>query len=312
MNKPVLAVLAAGIGSRYGGLKQIDSIGPNGEIIIDYSIYDAIRAGFEKVAFIITHEIEEDFREKIGNRLRNKVEVMYAYQEISNLPAGYAVPEGRVKPWGTAQALLALKPLLATEPFAVINADDYYGPAAFKTIYQFLHECDPELSHWGMVGYLLENTLTTYGGVTRGICRVDSDGFLADIVEQRGVVRHGGGAKCSNDGGLSWEELPAGTLASMNLWGFTPRLLDCCERDFSLFLAENLNKDPLKCEYLLPTEVGKLIKSGKARVKVMRSTDVWHGITYQDDKPGVSAALRKMHQEGLYPPLSNSQPSAFS
>ena len=299
MEKPVLVVLAAGMGSRYGGLKQIEPIGPNGEIIIDYSVYDAIQAGFEKIIFIIKKEIEDDFKQAIGNRLQSKIKVEYVFQELSQLPKGYSIPQDRVKPWGTAQAVLAVKPVVKG-PFAVINADDYYGASAFKTIYQFLSELNED-TLYGMVGYRAENTVTENGTVTRGVCQADDASYLTDIVERMNIEKSGGGARYTEDEGKTWVELPQGTLVSMNFWGFTPSFLEACEKNFPAFLDENLADNPMKCEYLLPSEVDKLIKSGKARVNVMQSSDIWHGITYKEDKADVAEALKALHQQGKYP-----------
>ena len=307
MKDPVLIVLAAGVGSRYGGLKQIDPIGTHGELIIDYSIYDALKAGFNKVIFIITREIEADFRERIGDRITKYIEVIYSYQELSALPKGYSVPENRVKPWGTMHALLSAKEILdeLDRPFAVINGDDYYGPKAYKELYDFLknfREPGPDgKQHYAMAGYRIENTVTDAGSVARGICEAGDDGCLTAIAERLNVEKTAEGARFTEDGGQSWVPLPRGTLVSMNCWGFEPGLLTLAERDFASFLDRNLPVNPLSCEYLLPTYVGRLIRDGEADVKVMESSDVWHGITYLEDKPGVVAAIAEKHERGLYP-----------
>jgi hypothetical protein len=304
MNNPVMVILAAGIGSRYGGLKQIDPVGPHGELIIDYSIYDSVKAGFKKVVFVIKREIEQDFREIIGDRISKHVEIAYAYQELGALPEGYSPPENRVKPWGTMHALLSAKEIL-DGPFAAINADDYYGPEAYKSLYGFLKDFASSggdgKQHYAMVGYRIENTVTEAGSVARGVCKAGADGYLKDVVERTKVEKTDESARFSEDGGLSWTALPKGTLVSMNFWGFQPGLLALAERDFAAFLDKNLPVDPLKCEYLLPVYVGQLIKNGEADVKVLESGDVWHGITYREDRQGVMAAMEEKHKSGLYP-----------
>lgn len=302
MEKPVLVVMAAGMGSRYGGLKQIDPVGPNGEVIIDYSIFDAKQAGFEKVVFIIKHEIEKDFKEAIGNRMEKNIQVEYAFQQLEQLPAGYTVPEGREKPWGTTHAVLAAKQVVKG-PFAVINADDYYGPEAFKTIYNFLSTPKENNGkhHYCMVGYQIENTVTDHGTVARGVCVADENGYLTHIVERLKIEKTATGARFTEDDGKTWTDLPAGTLVSMNFWGFDETILTASERDFSAFLDANLPVNPMKCEYLLPYQVDTMVKSGEADVKVLQSTDVWYGVTYKEDKPGVVAAIAAKHTEGLYP-----------
>lgn len=302
MKKPVLVVLAAGMGSRYGGLKQMDPVGPSGEVIIDYSVYDAKRAGFEKVVFIIKREIEEDFKNIIGSRMEKNIEVDYAFQELNNIPEGYSVPEGRVKPWGTTHAVLSTKGVV-DGPFCVINADDYYGPEAYKTIYNFLTEEKPAdgKDHFAMVGYQIENTVTDKGSVARGVCEADASGYLTDIVERTQIEKTEEGARFTEDDGASWTDLPKGTLVSMNFWGLNEDFMGAAEEGFPAFLDENLPKNPMKCEYLLPGTVDTMIKSGKADVKVLSSTDRWYGVTYKEDKPGVMQALAKMHEDGLYP-----------
>ena len=302
MEKPVLVIMAAGMGSRYGGLKQMDPVGPNGEVIIDYSLYDAAKAGFEKVVFIIKREIEKDFKEIIGARVSQYIQVEYAFQELTQLPEGYAVPEGRVKPWGTTHALLAVKGIV-NGPFAVINADDYYGPSAFKTVYDFLSAAEGEegKEHFAMVGYHIENTVTDKGSVARGVCVANSEGYLEAIVERTKVEQTAQGARFTEDDGQTWADLPKGTLVSMNLWGFTAGFLREAEASFPAFLEENLPKNPQKCEFLLPSAVDIFIKAGKADVRVLSSADRWYGVTYQEDKPGVVSALAEKHAAGLYP-----------
>lgn len=302
MDKPVLVVLAAGMGSRYGGLKQIDPVGPDGEVIIDYSIYDAVKAGFEKVIFIIKKEIAEEFHEVIGDRISQVVQVEYAYQEIGQLPEGYSVPEDRKKPWGTTHAVMSVAGKV-NGPFAVINADDYYGPEAYRVLYDFLSAQKPEdgKEHYAMVGYLVENTVTDKGSVARGVCAEDANGYLTAIVERTQVEQTESGARYTEDGGETWTDLPAGTLVSMNFWGVTPGLLDLAKRDFPAFLDENLPKNPEKCEFLLPNYVGQLIQDGVADVKVLSSGERWFGVTYKEDKPGVMQAIAEKHTAGLYP-----------
>ena len=302
MQKPVLVVMAAGMGSRYGGLKQLDPVGAHGELIIDYSIYDARRAGFETVVFVIKHAIEETFRAGIGDRLSKVMDVRYAYQELDDLPEGYAVPEGRVKPWGTCHAILAARKVV-DGPFAVINSDDYYGPEAFREMYDYLstHEDRPGCYEYAMVGYLLGNTVTEHGHVARGVCVETADHFLRSVTEHTHIEKDGDNARSTRDGGETWEQLPGDTIVSMNLWGFTRSFLTEAEERFPAFLDRALKEDPVKGEYFLPSVVSALIGEGKARVKVLRSRDRWYGVTYHEDKPVVVAAIARMTQEGLYP-----------
>lgn len=301
MQKPVLAVMAAGMGSRYGGLKQIDPVGPSGEVIIDYSLFDARRAGFEKVVFIIKHEIEDDFKAVISERISKVMQVEYAFQQLDILPEGYTVPEGREKPWGTAHAVLAAKSVI-DGPFAVINADDYYGPEAFQKIYDYLatHQ-DDEKYEYAMVGYHLRNTLTEHGHVARGVCEVGEDGFLQRVTEHVKIVKDGNDAKFTEDEGKTWESLPGETTVSMNLWGFTPSFLKETETRFSTVLDRTLTANPMKGEYFLPSVVSALIDEDKARVQVLTSKDKWYGVTYKEDKPVVVAALRSFIDAGVYP-----------
>lgn len=301
MQKPVLAVMAAGMGSRYGGLKQIDPVGPSDEVIIDYSLFDARRAGFEKVVFIIKHEIEDDFKARIGDRISKVMQVEYAYQQLDILPEGYTVPEGREKPWGTAHAVLAAKNVI-DGPFAVINADDYYGPEAFQKIYDYLaaHQ-DDEKYEYTMVGYHLRNTLTEHGHVARGVCEVGADGFLERVTEHTKIVKDGADAKFTEDDGATWHSLPGETTVSMNLWGFTQSFLKETEARFAAFLDRALVENPLKGEYFLPSVVSALIDENKARVQVLTSKDKWYGVTYKEDKPVVVAALRSFIDAGVYP-----------
>ena len=305
MDKPVLVILAAGIGNRYGGLKQITPVGPSGELIIDYSIYDAIKAGFEKIVCIITRELESDFQEVIGNRVSKYVEVTYAYQELGRLPPDYRAPQGMTRPWGTVHALLCAKNLIHG-PFAVVNADDHYGTSAFKTIYDWLlaRESGPKTDkkpRFAMVSYPIENTVPDTGHVTRGICEADEKGFLASIAERKMVEKTLSGARFSEDGGATWIDVPTGTLVSMNFWGLDESFLAESERDFPLFLDENLPVNPMKCEFLLPIEIGSLVRGGRVEVEVLRSGDAWFGITYKEDKPVVAGAITEMHEKKIYP-----------
>jgi len=300
MDKPVLAIMAAGLGSRYKGLKQVDPVGLNGEIIMDFSIYDAMQAGFEKVIFIIKEEMETTFKQSIGNRISRFMEVEYAFQRLDDLPEGYAVPEGRIKPWGTGHAVLACRNIIKG-PFAVINADDYYGRKAYQLIYDFLVGIQyDEKYRCAMVGYKLENTITEYGHVARGICQVSEDGYLHDIKERTRIEKRNGKLQYTEDG-ENWVDIPAGAIVSMNFWGFTPGFMTELQNKFPLFLDRALAEAPLKGEYFLPNVVGSLLKEEKATVKVLHTPDKWYGVTYREDKPSVAAALQHMQRSGIYP-----------
>nr|WP_296155978.1 sugar phosphate nucleotidyltransferase [uncultured Blautia sp.] len=302
MKKPVLVVMAAGMGSRYGGLKQIDPIDGDGHIIMDFSIFDAVRAGFEKVVFIIKRENELAFREAIGDRLGKYVKVAYVFQELDNLPEGYSVPEGRVKPWGTGHAVLSCIDEI-DGPFAVINADDYYGIHAFRMAYDFLTENQNEKDgyRYMMVGYRLENTLTENGHVARGVCVTDEEGHLIKINERTHIEKRGESAAYTEDDGATWTALSADSTVSMNMWGFSASILTELKNRFSEFLDRNLSGNPLKCEYFLPFVVDELLQEKKATVKVLKSEDKWYGVTYKEDKPMVMEAVQKMKDQGLYP-----------
>ena len=300
--KPVLVIMAAGMGSRYGGLKQIDPVDPYGNMIIDFSIYDAKQAGFEKVIFIIKKAIDEAFREGIGKRIEKYMDVEYVYQELDVLPKGYEVPEGRVKPWGTGHAILCAAEAIDGAPFAVINSDDYYGRTAFEEIYrQLTTEQDGATYQYAMVAYDLYKTLTDNGHVARGICTADDQNHLVGIHERTRIENHGGQAEYTEDDGATWTGLPQGTIVSMNLWGFTPSFLWEAEARFPAFLDQVLAEDPQKGEYFLPSVVTQLLEEKRARVKVLRSTDKWYGVTYREDKPVVVEAIAKKTADGLYP-----------
>lgn len=301
MKKPVLVIMAAGMGSRYGGLKQIDPVDEQGHIIMDFSIFDAKRAGFEKVVFIIKKENEADFREAVGNRMEQVMDVEYVFQDLNNLPEGYEVPEGRVKPWGTAHAVLSCIEKV-DGPFAVINADDYYGRDAFQKIYDYLstHE-DDEKYRYTMVGYQLENTLTENGHVARGICTLNDNSELVNVVERTRIEKKGNGAAFTEDDGATWTDLPAGSIVSMNMWGFTASILQEINNGFKAFLDAGLQTNPMKCEYFLPTVVSNLLAADKATVAVLTSADKWYGVTYKEDKPVVMAAIKNLKASGVYP-----------
>ncbi len=301
MKKPVLVIMAAGMGSRYGGLKQIDPVDQEGHIIMDFSIYDAKRAGFEKVVFIIKKENEADFKEAVGNRIGKVMQVAYVYQELSNIPEGFQVPEGRVKPWGTAHAVLSAIDEI-DGPFAVINADDYYGRHAFQTIYDYLttHE-DDDKYRYTMVAYRLKNTVTDNGHVARGICGLNEKKELVSVTERTRIEKRDGGIAYSEDDGESWTPISGDTLVSMNMWGFTRSILDEIQSGFPAFLETGLKENPLKCEYFLPAVVSGLLKEGRAAVKVLESEDKWYGVTYKEDKPVVVAAVQSLKDQGMYP-----------
>ena len=301
MKKPVLVIMAAGMGSRYGGMKQIDPVDEYGHIIVDFSIYDAYLAGFEEVIFVIKRENAEDFHNVIGNRIEKIMKVRYAFQELENLPEGFEVPAGRVKPWGTAHAILSCKDMI-DGPFAVINADDYYGREAFKQIYDYLsvHE-DNEKYQYAMVGYQLKNTLTENGSVARGVCDIDSNGKLVSVTEHTTIVKRGENAAYTEDDGKSYTDLAGDTIVSMNLWGFSKGFLSEIAYGFRDFLQEGLQHNPLKCEYYLPSVVSRLLDSNKAEVKVFLTTEKWYGVTYKEDKPMVMAAVKKLEENDFYP-----------
>ena len=303
MKKPVLVVMAAGMGSRYGGLKQIDPVGSQGEAILDFSLFDAHEAGFETAVIIIKEAIREDFMATVGKRLEKcPLEIRYAYQEIHKIPAGFAIPEGRTKPWGTCHAVLCAKDAIDCAPCAVINADDYYGKSAFKVIYDYLCTAkDGEFYDYCMVGYQLGNTVTDHGSVARGVCEVTGDGYLADVIERTKIEKYAGGIHFTEDDGASWTDVPAKATVSMNMWGYTPSFLKEVEARFPAFLAQDVPGNPLKAEYFLPKAVAQLLAEKKASVKVLHSADKWFGVTYAADKPLVVAALKALTDAGKYP-----------
>ncbi len=300
MKKPILVIMAAGMASRYGGSKQTDAVGQNGEAIIDYSVYDAIKAGFEKVVIIIKKEFEEQFKQAVGDRIAKHVELKYAYQDINDLPKGYEVPKDRVKPWGTCHAVLSARDLIDA-PFAVINADDYYGPDAFKRIYEFLSNCKDETKNdYAMVGYILANTLSENGSVSRGVCVVDKEDYLESIVERLKIEKYGNLTRYTEDNGSTWTEVDINSTVSMNLFGFTQNFLKELEDNFPKFLDDAIKTNPLKGEYLLPKFVGQLVDEKKATVKVLKSDDKWYGMTYKEDKDIVTKAMSEKHKAGQY------------
>lgn len=295
MQKTTLVIMAAGIGSRFGGgIKQLAPVGPNGEIIMDYSVHDALEAGFNKIVFIIRKDLEKDFREIIGNRIEKLCEVAYAFQELDCLPEGFSVPEGRVKPWGTGQAVLVCRDVLH-EPFAVINADDYYGKQAFVEVHDYLVEHAGEQCRYCMAGFILKNTLSENGGVTRGICKIDGDRRLTDIVETSDIVRCPEGAMI----GTTKEPVDPDSYVSMNMWGLTPEFLDILDEGFQNFLA-GLTPEDIKAEYLLPTIIGGLLKEGKVQVTLLETKDKWFGVTYAEDRQSVMDSFAKLIEEGVY------------
>ncbi len=300
MSKVTLVVMAAGIGSRFGGgIKQLEAVGPNGEIIMDYSIHDALEAGFNKVVFVIRKDLEKDFKEIIGRRMEKLVEVEYAYQELNDIPERFQKKtEGRKKPWGTGQAILCCKDVV-DEPFLVINADDYYGKEAYREAYAYLTgRKDDNAYEACMVGFVLKNTLSDNGGVTRGVCKVDEHRMLSEIVETSNIVKTAEGAAVQTENGLV--PIDVESEVSMNMWGLSPKFFEVLDKGFDEFL-EKLDSENLKGEYLLPTIIGDLLKEGKMKVEVRKSHDEWFGVTYKEDKPDVVAAIQKLITDGVYP-----------
>ena len=295
-------VMAAGLGSRFGGAKQVEPVGQNGEILLDYSVYDAMRAGFRRVVFIVNDATEAIFRDVIGKRMERHMEVTYVKQALSDLPAGFSVPEGRKKPWGTGHAVLSCRHAVDA-PFAVINADDYYGPESFRLLYDACSEVEANASpaRYLMAGYRLDKTLTENGHVARGVCETDENGFLKSIVERTHVVRRPEGVAFSEDGGATFHPLPADSTVSMNCWCFPPSFLRELEARFPAFLKKTLAENPLSGEFFLPDVVRALMEAGKARVRVLQSPEQWYGVTYREDKARVVEAVRTMTEAGKYP-----------
>ena len=292
-----LAVLAAGIGSRYGGLKQMDPVGPSGEFILDYSVYDAIRAGFDKIVFVVSSAIEEPFKQTIGKRIEEHAEVEYVTQSLADVPAGFRLPPDREKPWGTGHAVLACRDVI-DGPFAVINADDFYGAEAYAVLSDFLKNTAPESNLYAMVGYLLGNTVSDHGSVARGICRVDEDDELVEVVERTRIEKENGAIRYADDEG-TWHALAGDEQASMNFWGFKQGFMNALTSEFSLFMKEH-GADP-KAEFFIPSVVNMLLSARRIRVKVLKTTSPWFGVTYPQDKPCVVEAIRGLVDEGKYP-----------
>lgn len=300
MKKPVIVFLAAGMGSRYGGLKQIDPVGQHGEILIDYSLFDAKRAGFEDVVFIIKKEIEDDFKQAIGHRAEKYFNVKYAYQSFDKMPAGFTAPADRTKPFGTTHAALCAEKEIDGAPFCVVNSDDYYGPEAYRLIYNFLSEHAETAGQYAMDGYVLGNTLTENGSVARGVCEASENGYLQEIVERTKIIKTTLGAAYTLDG-EHFTDIDPQSLVSLNFWGFTADVFKYFKNDFDRFLAEEYNDNPLKSECFIPNTVGGIVRSGSGTVKVLTSHDNWHGVTYKEDKPMLAKALKALEDSGVYP-----------
>ena len=296
--KPTLFVLAAGMGSRYGGLKQLDGLGPSGETIMDYSIFDAIRGGFGKVVFVIRKDFEADFRTKILSKYENHIPVEVVFQSVDDLPEGFACPEGRTKPWGTNHAVLMGRKVIR-EPFAVINADDFYGDDAYRTMADYLRSVAGQKNHYCMVGYEIRNTLSEHGAVSRGVCGVDRNGNLTSMVERTRIERREDGRIAYEDERGEWVPMADDTPVSMNMFGFTPDYFDYSEKYFSTYLKDNI--DNPKSEFYIPTMVNKLVSDGKAQLRVLRSSARWFGVTYKEDRPAVVERIAKLVEAGVYP-----------
>ena len=299
MQKPVLVVMAAGMGSRYGGLKQMDPVDDKGRVILDYSVLDAVRAGFEEVVFVIRPEMENDFRQTVGKRIEGKIKYSFAFQKLNDIPDGYTVPDGRTKPWGTGHAVRAARENIGKRPFVVINADDYYGSEAYKLIYDFLIACSDAdtIPAYGLVAYNIENTVTENGTVSRGVCAADADGYLTQIVERTQIEKRENGAAYTEDDGKTWTDIAKGTPVSMNFWGFTPDFLEKLDEKFDKFLEKTLKKgegDPLKAEFFLPFAVDEIRAENRAKICILNTSDKWYGVTYREDKPALMAALHDM------------------
>lgn len=300
MKAPALVIMAAGMGSRYGGLKQIDPVDEYGNIIVDFSIYDAKRAGFEKVIFIIKKENEQLFREAIGDRISKYIDVEYVFQDINNIPEEFEVPVGRVKPWGTGHAILSCADTV-DRPFVIVNADDYYGREAFELMYEFLMNTeDDDKYRYSMVGYFVENTLTDNGYVSRGVCEADADGYLKSVIERTHIEKKNGRIVYTEDGS-NYTDIPAGSLVSMNMWGLRPSVFAELKNRFVGFLKTEAAVNPMKSEFYIPKVMDQLIGESKATIKVLPTKERWFGVTYMEDKPALMASLRALKDEGLYP-----------
>lgn len=300
MKAPALVIMAAGMGSRYGGLKQIDPVDEYGNIIVDFSIYDAKRAGFEKVVFIIKRENEQTFREVIGDRVSKYIDVEYVFQDINNIPEEYEVPEGRIKPWGTGHAVLCCADTV-NGPFVIVNADDYYGREAFELMYDYLMNTDDDDKYqYSMVGYMVENTLTENGYVSRGICSADSEGYLDSVIERTHIEKKDGKIVYTEDG-KSFTDIRKGTLVSMNMWGLRPSIFPELKSRFIQFLKNEAVENPMKSEFYIPKVIDQLIKEDKAAVKVIPTKERWFGVTYMEDKPALVSSLRQLKAKGVYP-----------
>lgn len=298
MKTPTLVILAAGMGSRYGGLKQMDTLGSQGESIIDFSIYDAIQAGFKRLILIIKKEHEEAFEKQLVSQIRPFIQVDYAYQELLDVPNDIIVSQERVKPWGTTHALLSIEPVINGDPFMVINADDFYGRSSFVMMHHFLSN-EVQDSHYGMIGYGLKNTLTEHGSVTRALCDLDENQNLKKIVEIQKIEKHNDTVVIEEEG--VYKVVDSKQLVSMNYWGFTPKILEEIRPLFDEFIRREILVNPLKCEHVIPTAIGQLLEKQQITVKVMSSTDQWYGVTYQEDKPHVISALQEQKEKGIYP-----------
>ena len=299
MKKPVLVIMAAGMGSRYGGLKQMDPVGPCGELILDYSLFDAKRAGFERAVIIIKKENEKDFREVLGDRVSRYMQVDYAYQSLDGIPEGFSIPEGRVKPWGTGHAVLSALQAVDGAPFCAINADDYYGREAFQLCYDHLTSLKGD-GDYCMVGYLLRNTVSESGSVARGVCTLDDNSCLSDLKERTHIISTVDGPMFTEDG-KHYELLSPETIVSMNMWGFSPDFMQRLKEGFPVFLKEKVPANPLKAEYFLPSVVDDQLTGGNAAARVYTTPDKWYGVTYREDRAGVMDALAGMTKEGLSP-----------
>lgn len=299
--QPSLVIMAAGMGSRYGGLKQVDRITEAGEIILDFSLYDAMMAGFSRAVFIIREEHRELFRELVDERAGRFMDIEYAYQKLDDIPEGFEIPDGREKPWGTGHAVLSCRNLIKG-PFAVINADDYYGPGSFASVYEYLSETrDDDKYSFCMAGYQLKNTVTENGHVSRGVCETDDKGFLRKVTERTKIMKDSGRIAYTEDDGRTWVPLDPDTVVSMNFWGFSAAMMDEMKQEFPQELEKILETNPLKGEYYLPFAADRLVQEGKARVKVITSPDKWYGVTYKEDKEDVQNALQAMKDKGMYP-----------